>query len=145
MQGYSKKVHAYGFRGDLFNRIKDFLIGCQQRVSVNGSLSSESEVVPQGSVLGPLFFAIFINDLPALMRNKVLLFTDDTKICFSHDNPVSSLQDDINTCTEWATTWQLPSNISKCKILHISQFNPRYYRVKGLDTIKVNEEKDLGC
>ena len=100
-----KKVQAHGFRGDLFNWIQDFLKGRKQRVSVNSSLSSWSEVisgVPQGSVLGPLFFAIFINDLPSLMRNKVLLFADDTKIysSISRANPISSLQDDINTCIE---------------------------------------------
>ena len=53
-----KKVHAYGFRGNLFNWLKDFLKGRKQRVSVNDSLSSWSEVfsrLPQGSVLGPLF------------------------------------------------------------------------------------------
>ena len=78
--------------------------------------------VPQGSVLGPLLFAMFINDLPSLMKNRVLLFADDTKIysSISHDNPISSLQDDIDSCIEWAKVWQLPFNISECKLLRIS-------------------------
>ena len=145
-----KKIYAYGFRGDLFNWIQDFLKGRRQRVSVNGSMSGWSDVIsgiPQGSVLGPLFFAIFINDLPSLLRNKVLLFADDTKIysSISRANPISSLQDDINACIEWSVMWQLPFNISKCKILHIGQFNPRYcYKMDGMDIVKVNEEKDLG-
>ena len=145
-----KKIYAYGFRGDLFNWIQDFLKGRRQRVSVNGSMSGWSDVIsgiPQGSVLGPLFFAIFINDLPSLLRNKVLLFADDTKIysSISRANPISSLQDDINACIEWSVMWQLPFNISKCKILHIGQFNPRYcYNMDGMDIVKVNEEKDLG-
>ena len=91
---------------------------------MNGSLSSWSEVISgvfQGSVLGPLFFAIFIKDLSALMRNKVLLFADDTKIGFCCDNPVSSLQDHKNTCIEWAARWQLPFNNSKCKIQRIGR------------------------
>ena len=57
-----KKIYAYGFRGDLFNWIQDFLKGHRQRVSVNGSMSGWSDVIsgiPQGSVLGPLFFCNF--------------------------------------------------------------------------------------
>jgi len=81
--------------------------------NVNDALLSWSKVisgVSQGSVLGPLLFAIFINDLPSLMKNRVLLFADDTKIYSSlrHDNSIPSLQDDINTCIEWADVWQLP-------------------------------------
>ena len=102
---------------------------------MHGSMSGWSDVIsgiPQGSVLGPLFFAIFVNDLPSLLRNKVLLFADDTKIysSISCANPISSLQDDINACIEWSVMWQLPFNISKCKILHIqysSQVTSRVY------------------
>ena len=68
-----KKIYAYSFRGDLLNWIQGLLKGRRQRVSVNGSMSGWSDVIsgiPQ--VLGPLFFAIFINDLPSLLRNKVL-------------------------------------------------------------------------
>ena len=85
------------------------------------SLSGWSDVISGIPVLGPLFFASFINDLPSLLRNKVLLFADDTKIysSISRANPISSLQDDINACIEWSVMWQLPFNISKCKILHI--------------------------
>ena len=77
---------------------------------MNDSLSSWNEVasgVPQGSVLSPLLLAIFINDLPSLMKNRVLLFADDTKIYSSlrNDNSITSLQDDINTCIEWAKVW----------------------------------------
>jgi len=145
-----KKICAYGFRGNLFNWFKDFLKGREQLVSVNDALSSWSEVisgVPQGLVLGPLLFTIFINDLPSLMKNTVLLFTDDTKIYSSlrHENSISSLRDDKDTCIEWAEVWHLPFNISKCKLLHIGQINPRYcYKMNGVDIIKVNEEKVLG-
>ena len=110
----------------LVTRVKarDFLKGHRQRVSVNSSLSGWSDVISgisQGSVLGPLFFAIFINNQPSLLNNKVLLFADDTKIysSISRAHPISSLQDDINVCIEWSAMWQLTSNISKCKILHI--------------------------
>jgi len=77
-----RKIHAYGLRGNLFNWMQSFLKGRKQRVSVNGSFSEWSDVlsgIPQGSVLGPLFFTIYINDLSPLMKNKVLLFADDTK------------------------------------------------------------------
>ena len=144
-----KKYYAYGFRDDLFNWIQNFLKGRRQRAPVNSSLSGWSNVIsgiPQGSVLGPLFFAIFINDLPSLLRDKILLFTDDTKIYsrISYANPIFSLQDDIIACIEWSAMWQLPLNISKCKILHIGQYNPRYcYKMDGMDIVKVNEGKDL--
>jgi len=85
--------------------MKRLLKGHEQRVSVDDALLSWSKVisgVPQGLVLGPLLFAIFINDLPSLMKNRVPLFADDTKIYSSlrHGNSISSLQDDIKTCIE---------------------------------------------
>ena len=130
-----RKIYAYGFRGNLFDWIKDFLNGRKQRVSVNGSFSDWSDVlsgIPQGSVLGPLFFTIYINDLSSSLKNKVLLFADDTKIytTISRSHPSSSLQDDIDSCVKWSSVWQLPFNISKCKLLHLGQFNPRHsYRM----------------
>jgi len=77
--------------------------------------------IPQGSALGPLFFAIYINYLLFLMKNNVLLFADDTKIYTTIDgsNPSSTPQEDTDTCITWSLMWQLPFNISKCKLLHL--------------------------
>jgi len=80
-----RKIYAYGFRGKLFNWIQGFLKGRKQRVSVNGPFSGWNKAlngILQGTVMGPLFFIIYINDFSLLMKNKVLLFADDTKIYY---------------------------------------------------------------
>jgi len=84
---------------------------------INGSYSGWNDVlsgIPQGSVLGPLPFTIYINDLPSVLKNSVLVFADDAKVFTTIDclNPSSTLQDDISGYVRWAMEWKLPFNVS---------------------------------
>ena len=78
-----QKLQLFGFGGDLLRWIESFLTGRTMRVVVNGSSSSWMRVlsgVPQGSVLGPLFFLLYVNDLPDWIKTNIRIFADDTKI-----------------------------------------------------------------
>ena len=78
-----KKLHGYGIRGKILNWIKEFLSAREQRVIVNGSQSSWKDVtsgIPQDSVLDPVLFLVFINDLPDVIEVLIKLFADDAKI-----------------------------------------------------------------
>ena len=77
------KLQAHGTEKTALNWIGAFLKNRTQQVNVNGSVSEEAEVtsgIPQGSVLGPLLFVIYINDLPQHVSNEVRIFADDTKL-----------------------------------------------------------------
>jgi len=138
-----KKLDAYGFRGKLLDWIKSFLTGWKQQVCVNGSYSGWNDVL-----LGPFTFTIYINDLPSVLKNSVLLFAvpfaDNTKgfTTIDHLNSSSTLQDDINSCAGRAVEWQLPFNVSKCKILHLGHFNLMFSYGNLLE--EMSEEKDIG-
>ncbi|XP_065675740.1 uncharacterized protein LOC136091948 [Hydra vulgaris] len=113
----------------------------------------------QGSVLGPLLFIIFINNLTQGLNNKAKLYADDTKVIAkidkndknSHNN---SLQDDLDYLFEWSTKWLLSFNSDKCKIMHIGHDNPKNKytlkcNIKELGTSRKNLketsiERDLG-
>ena len=77
--------------------------------------------VPQGSVLGLLFFLIYINDLDNGIVSKISKFADDTKLYHSSRNPeeVLLLQEDLNRLVDWANTWQMNFNIDKGAVMHI--------------------------
>ena len=144
------KLHHMGVDGNLLNWIESFLSGRTQRVKVNAGLSSWAKVtsgVPQGSVLGPLLFLVFINDLPALLKTNCKLFADDSKLysAVSSFEEHNILQEDLNRCQEWAEQWGMEFHPKKCKVLHYGKKNPRYnYQLGGQPISHYEEEKDLG-
>ena len=144
------KLETYGVAGKVKDWIAAFLLDRRQQVVVRGCSSPWVPVtsgVPQGSVLGPTLFILYINDLPESVRSSVRIFADDTKI---FDRVPSSggpelIQQDIDAVASWSDLWQLPFNESKCKILHIGSNNPCYvYTMRGLELQTVATEKDLG-
>ena len=146
------KLKAYGIIGKLLNWIYSFLVGRKQRVTINSFKSTWVDVVsgvPQGSVLEPTFFLIYINDLPHVLLSPYLLFADDTKI-YSHirsedDIMSTTSQQDIDELLKWSEMWQMPFNISKCKCLHMGRSNPNHvYSMGGRDIEQTVEERDLG-
>ena len=124
------KLNSYGITGRLKNWIKAFLTNRTQEVRINSAKSSPSYVssgVPQGSVLGPVLFVIFINDLPSKLSSQSYLFADDTKIYRtiiqnSYDNDIT--QKDLIELQKWSNKWLLEFHPSKCKRLHISRNKP---------------------
>ena len=122
-----EKLRLSGVGGKLLTWIKAFLSDRNMRVSVNGSLSAWVEVlsgVPQGSVLGPLLFLIFVNDLPLWIVNSIKMFADDTKMwkVISKAEDSDQLQQDLCKLANWSDKWLLRFNPEKCKVVHIGQW-----------------------
>ena len=144
------KLRAHGIGGNLLKWIESWLKDRKQRVCLRGSSSSWSRVgsgVPQGSVLGPVLFLIFINDLDLGVTGDILKFADDTKLLGRVENEAGSvsLQDDLNRLMNWSTTWQMQFNASKCKVMHIGNRNPKYsYSMNQHVLEETSKERDLG-
>ena len=103
-----RKLSAYGIRGQILNWICDFLRDQSQQVLVGSSHSSEQSIssgVPQGSVLGPTLFILYVNELPSLVRSNMLLFADDSKLyrTIEDDRDAQILQDDLHTLEDWCS------------------------------------------
>ena len=84
--------------------------------------------IPQGSVLGPLLFVIFINDMPDVVKfNICKLFADDDCKLYGTVNTAAGnkLQIDLRKLEEWSRKWQLPFNATKCKVMHFGYHNPQ--------------------
>merc|ERR1712008_198692 len=134
------KMSKYGITNQVLNWVTAFLSHRKQRVVIRGTQSEACDVtsgVPQGSVLGPLLFLIYINDLPLEVISPVSLFADDSKIftrIISEKNiggPVDVnvngkevLQRDLNNIKTWAEKWKMEFNVDKCKIMHLGRLNP---------------------
>ena len=144
------KVNKHGIGGKVGLWIKEWLHDRKQRVCISGRCSSWMSVtsgVPQGSVLGPLLFLIFINDLESGLLSSLLKFADDTKVfCqVNGEHDQKQLQADLNCLTEWSEKWQMPFNTSKCRVMHLGRANSKYEYTMGNHTLEVTtEEKDLG-
>ena len=142
------KLSGYGTGGKLLKWIAAFLEGRRQRVIVNGSKSSWTRVtsgIPQGSVLGPLLFVWYVNDMPEKITSTAYMFADDTKVYRNIKTHIDRevLQSDLSRLEDWSRKWQLRFNADKCKVLHIGQDNEHYEYYMGRYT-KTTNERDLG-
>ena len=149
-QRLMSKLRSHGIGGELERWIGAWLTGRRQRVGVNGVMSGLRSVlsgVPQGSVLGPILFLVFINDLDCGIKNWILKFADDTKIFGRVRGYEDSLklQRDLDRLLGWAEEWQMAFNIKKCKVMHVGK-NVHAYEYKMLAHCleEVQVEKDLG-
>ena len=115
-----EKAKGYGIREDILQWIRLFIKGRRQRVVVSGKKSSWRDVksgVPQGSVIGPLLFLLFINDMPNEIKCNIQLFADDAKIfkTVKNEDDHQDLVKDLDNLENWARLWQMKFNVGKCK------------------------------
>ena len=126
-----QKLHFYCIRGgggggDKLKWIKGFLDNRIQSVVINGINSDSilvSSGVPQGSVLGPILFLAYINDLPEQVQSTVRLFANDTTmyLAISSLSDANILQDDLSKLEQWEKTWDINFNPAKCQVLHVTR------------------------
>ncbi|KAF2344794.1 Reverse transcriptase domain [Trinorchestia longiramus] len=143
------KVEAHGIRGNYFQWIRNWQTGRTQRVVIHDETSDSTLVtlgVPQGSVLGPLLFIIYINDLVVGIIRKINKFADDTKLChraFTERNRVT-IQSDLNRLLQWTETWQISFNIDKCSVMHVDANNWHFqHTMINIPIETVQQQRDL--
>ena len=134
----------------IINWIEQWLNERIQRVVVDGEVSSWKSVlsgVPQGSVLGPILFSVYIIDLEEGVKGQILKFLDDTKL-FRQTGEIGdkqNVQDDIDKLVKWSEKWQMLFNFGKCKCLHIGPGNTSMtYQMGGTSLSITVKEKDVG-
>ena len=147
------KLKAHGIDGSLLAWISDWLTNRKQRTVLNGQFSTWISVlsgVPQGSVLGPILFIIFINDIDTavdIIRQIMNKFADDTKLGqkINCKEDADMLQRCLDNLLSWADNWGMKFNVLKCSVIHFGRKNPKYeYKMNGTTLNQNSMEKDLG-
>ena len=148
------KLKGYGIKGKIYDGIKDLLSNRKQLVVINGKFShwiSVTSGIPQGSVLGPILFLIFITDLPDVLNCCMKLFADDAKLYIAiincHDEEI--LKQNLDNSDIWAEILDMDFNTKKCKHMRLGAKTPlqQYTMKSGVERVSlewVTSEKDLG-
>jgi len=147
------KLYSYNINEDIIKWIKAYLNNRMQRVKINNSYSNWAQVIsgiPQGSILGPLLFIIYINELPNICDSgsKLFLYADDAKI-YNHilnEQDKDILQNDLNKLKLWADNWLINLNTIKCKKVSFGRHidNTYHYNIDKSNLENLESIKDLG-
>ncbi|BHF77028.1 hypothetical protein SprV_0502013000 [Sparganum proliferum] len=145
------KLNRIGVRGKLLKWIENFLIGRTQTVRLGGQQSAEVTVtsgVPQGSVLGPILFLIYIDDCIHDLDCDIAMFADDIKLwtVIRNEDDEAKLQANLYRLEQWSGYWLLPFNVSKCNILRIGRTSTAHrqtYYLNHTPLPVVEVQKDL--
>ena len=147
-----KLMNSYNLQGNAQKWFVSYLSGRRQRVVVNGKTSEWKPVlsgVPEGSLLAPLVFSLFINDLPSVINSGCLLYADDVKLYRKIESPADGLrlQEDLDRLTAWSVSWGLTLNPSKCKsftmTLRRAPVQTNYF-IDNTELERVSQIRDLG-
>lgn len=145
------KLRNIGIETNVLKWLESFLTNRQQFVTANDVSSSLAPVisgVPQGTVLGPLLFLIYINDLPNCVSSSIHLFADDCVFFreITTNDDIHALQSDINAISNWCSTWQMKLNVKKCKFMRVSRLStiPPSYHLDHIALESVSSYKYLG-
>ena len=147
-----EKLHYYGIRGKIHLWIRTWLKQRTQTTVVGGVGSGSAPVssgVPQGTVLGPLMFLLYINDIGENIKSNIKLFADDCLLyrSINSEDDTESLQEDLNHLIRWSDKWQMSFNSTKCYELKVTRkTNPiaYNYNINGVALKPVEEHPYLG-
>ena len=153
-RGLLYKLQSVGISGLLLQWFTDYLHNRKQRVVLPGAHSDWTSVkagVPQGSILGPLFFLLYINDIVENINSSIRLFADDTSLYIIVDNPTEAanqLNSDLSKIHQWATKWLVKFNSAKSESVIFSRKHDKPYHPPVLlnqkQVIEVSSHKHLG-
>ncbi|KAJ3662573.1 hypothetical protein Zmor_006915 [Zophobas morio] len=142
------KLENSGIRGPLLQWIKAFLCGRNFKVKVGSAFSNKKDVlsgVPQGSVLGPVLFLVYISDLLTSLNSHHAFYADDGRIYGNSFSSSRIIQQDLHTMYTWTHVWLMPLNLQKCFVLRLGKNNPNIaYTLNNYVLESVQQINDLG-
>ena len=146
----NSQTNSNKINGLVLKWIEAFLKNRRQRVVQGEIVSSWAEIfsgVPQGSVIGPFLFVIYINDLPSDLENVSKLYADDTKIISKVDSAesIKRVQKDLDRAFKWTEDRLLKFNVNKCVVMHYGHNNKKSpFYIDGKQLVESDSERDLG-
>ena len=151
-KGIIFKLRQFGVTGNILRWIQNYLSQRNQRVFIGNALSDQKIInagVPQGSVLGPLLFLVYVNDIADSVLSTTRLFADDSSLAVSSNNPSyieTILNHDLEKISEWAKQWLVTFNPSKTEVVYFSLNNsqPPSLSFNSTNLILVEDHKHLG-